>query len=59
MIVAAGPVLDALPGGLLAASAVNGDGDGPALGAPWLLHATVYGDRGFKPCTVYGASEAN
>lgn len=56
VVVAPGPSLDALPGPVGTASAVERDGDVVALGAPGLLHATVYSAGGLKPCTVYSAS---
>lgn len=59
VVVAASPTRDALEGGGDAPPAVDGDGRIVALGAPGLLHKTVYGTRGFKACTVYGRTMEN
>jgi hypothetical protein len=54
VVVATSPARDALEGSGGASPAVDCDGRVVALGASGLLHKTVYGTRGFKPCTVYG-----
>jgi hypothetical protein len=54
VLVTAGPAIDSHERGRLASPSVDGHGHAAARWASRLLHGTVYGDRGFKPCTVYG-----